>query len=762
MNSVKNHLTKRFFIAAIFTVFMGIALNTSYSNAAVKKEISDNELIGCTGNGTLKIGNKISSISQESDTWMDADIEKVMVSSGNKNFKTSGGVLYNKKMTKLIYYPNNKKGDIFTIPKSVKIIANGAFSYNRKLKEVVISEGVTTIQETAFMASNIETVSIPSTAKTFGDGIFYDCIKLKSVKNLSNMSEIPYGMFENCKNLEEFAIGNNVVSIGAKAFYKCQNLGSVYIPATVTGIGEDAFYESTLYFEVSKESKSYLSEDGVLFSGAGKRLEYYPVRKAGKYSIPDRVEEINETAFTGSIGLTELSLNETLTEFSMSLLDRCYNLEEINISANLEKLNLEKDTFNRRYNLGRYNIKKINVSDENKYFKSYEGALYSYDYKNLYLIPFGADKLILHENIEYINPDMCQNNFNSIELPETNRNYTVYNGVLYDKNITKIIIFPSKIVEYSIPSTVSDISVITNRFGLDDNAEEPVSYNNMAYNLQNIFVEESNPYFSEDDGILYNKDMSELLLYPQMKQGKCVIPVSVKRVSRGAFASATKLTEINFSGNVDYASIVINDCTSLERIIFDNEIDDVFIYGKLKFGEHSDLNIKEIYLPGKLSGISIDGLNKSVQFYGYNNTGEYTKSHSMEIKGVKAYLTNLGYKYKSLGSAPKKKITGAKASVNGNNVKIVWNKMSDADGFTIFVDNGKIEYTLKNISNGNKNSCTINKSKFDNWDNSNNVVDGIIIDETGNDTAYMFIRPYKIINGVKAYGKTTYIVRNGI
>ena len=720
---------------AVLTIiaFVCIFLNSSSVNATVTKTITDHTLTNCKGKGTLTLGNKIKSISEDYMTWEHADIKKVVVSPSNKYYKTVDGVLYNKKMTKLIYYPKNKTGNSFKIPKSVKMIACGAFSYNKNLINVTMHSGI----------------------KKLDSYIFYNCYKLKTVKNKTLITKIPYGMFYNCQSLESFTINSEVINIAPYAFYNCKKLGNMNISEAVRNIGENAFTESVLYFNVSSDNKTYCSEGGVLFSKDKKRLEYYPVSKLGEYVIPKSVEEINDTAFVGSIGLTGLTLNETMEEFKINLLKRCFNLERLSLSAKLNNMDLGESFFSQRYYLNGYNLKEINVADDNKSYKSYNGALYSYDYKNLYIIPFGADKLVLHENVTNINKDMCQNKFSSIEIPETNKIYTVYDGVLYDKAISKIVIFPGKLTEYKIPATVKDISVIMNKFDIDDEIGEPLEYNNMLYNLENISVEKGNSYFSANNGVLYNKDMTELLIYPQMKKGSFVVPDIVKKVDIGAFASASKLTEIKFSDNMEYANIVVTGCTSLKKIFCNNEMEIIRICGRFRHGEQPELNIKKIYLPGKLTGIYISDLNKSVQFYGYNNTGEYTIYPDMGIDDVKSYIEDLGYKYASMGLAPK--ITKASAQKDKDDIVIKWNTNTEVDGYIIFVKKNLYSYQLREITNGKKKSCIINKSKFENWDNFDDIIDDTVINETGSDTEHMFIRAYKIINGVKVYSKRTHI-----
>lgn len=64
-------------------------------------------------------------------------------------------------------------------------------------------------------------------------------------------------------------------------------------------------------------------------------------------------------------------------------------------------------------------------------------------------------------------------------------------------------------------------------------------------NLTSISVDENNANFSSEDDILFNKDKTELILYPAKKAGSSyTIPASVTSILRGAFAYCSNLTSI--------------------------------------------------------------------------------------------------------------------------------------------------------------------------------------------------------------------------
>lgn len=68
-------------------------------------------------------------------------------------------------------------------------------------------------------------------------------------------------------------------------------------------------------------------------------------------------------------------------------------------------------------------------------------------------------------------------------------------------------------------------------------------------NLESVTVGDANPLYSSEDGVLFNKAKSTLLLYPAGKRDEVyVLPKSVARIADGAFASAPRLVELKFLG----------------------------------------------------------------------------------------------------------------------------------------------------------------------------------------------------------------------
>lgn len=112
--------------------------------------------------------------------------------------------------------------------------------YRDNIKEVSLSNGITSIGNMAFMfCQKLEKITIPSTVTKIGDSAFLDC-SFPEIKIPSGVSEIGNGAFSNCNKLSKIEIPN-VTSIGERAFLGCKNLKKVELSNRLTSIKKAAF-----------------------------------------------------------------------------------------------------------------------------------------------------------------------------------------------------------------------------------------------------------------------------------------------------------------------------------------------------------------------------------------------------------------------------------------------------------------------------------------------------------------------------------------
>ena len=102
---------------------------------------------------------------------------------------------------------------------SIKTISVKAFAGCTGLKNLVIPEGVTSIESTAFSnCSGLITVTIPDSVTNIGGDAFGHCSKLTSIIIPDSVTNIGYSAFYGCNNIKKIYLSRNVVNIGQLAF----------------------------------------------------------------------------------------------------------------------------------------------------------------------------------------------------------------------------------------------------------------------------------------------------------------------------------------------------------------------------------------------------------------------------------------------------------------------------------------------------------------------------------------------------------------
>lgn len=67
-----------------------------------------------------------------------------------------------------------------------------------------------------------------------------------------------------------------------------------------------------------------------------------------------------------------------------------------------------------------------------------------------------------------------------------------------------------------------------------------------------VCVQSGNTFFRDEDGVLYSRDRSTLILYPPMHSGNSiVIPAEVKSISEMAFYGCSYLSSVTFLGSAE-------------------------------------------------------------------------------------------------------------------------------------------------------------------------------------------------------------------
>ena len=139
---------------------------------------------------------------------------------------------------------------------------------------------------------------------------------------------------------------------------------------------------------------------------------------------------------------------------------------------------------------------------------------------------------------------------------------------------------------------------------------------NVFYLCEEYIVSKDNPYYSVEDGVLFNKDKTMLLNYPQGKTDKSYrIPETVKELCWYAFNvedNVAYLNELIVPSNVEYITSYSCMNSSLEKVVFEDG-DRTLIIGDMAF--YGSEKLSSIVLPSSRVYSVVSSSFKETAYY---------------------------------------------------------------------------------------------------------------------------------------------------
>lgn len=255
---------------------------------------------------------------------------------------------------------------------------------------------------------NIKKVVIPEGVTTIKYFAFRGCRALTSVNLPESLETLGQGAFCICTSLESITIPKNVKNYGGSEFGYCYELKTVVIENGVTEIPQKMFYKCS---------------------------------SLNNITIPNTVKKIGDNAFELCENLPEITIPNSVEEIGTSVFLDCESLKKVTLSDNINQI--YSGTFNNCTSL-----KEITLPYYTSKISS--GAFTG---TNLEIINIGP-KLKSLENLPINNSTIKE-----INVSEDNNYYSSENGIIFNKDKSKLIRFPAAMEknDYSIPDTVSTI-----------------------------------------------------------------------------------------------------------------------------------------------------------------------------------------------------------------------------------------------------------------------------------------------------------------
>ena len=229
---------------------------------------------------------------------------------------------------------------------------------------------------------------------------------------------------------------------------------------------------------------------------------------------------------------------------------------------------------------GRNILKNVYVAGDNLEFKDEDGVIYSKDGKTLIFYPgFHSDEYEILPGTERIAKGAFYNctNIKSIKLPDS---ILSLQGSFYGCTALKSIKLPARLTvigdgAFGNCKSLETISLPYSVQRIDGSAFSGCTA------LKSIKVNSDNIYYTDVDGVLFTKDRSTLLTYPNAHSESYEIPSSTMTIGPWAFAKCDNLTEVIIPSSVTkIEQWAFGDCSSLKDIIIP---DSVSILGKRAF-----------------------------------------------------------------------------------------------------------------------------------------------------------------------------------
>ena len=293
-----------------------------------------------------------------------------------------------------------------------------------------------------------------------------------------------------------------------------------------------------------------------------------------------------------------LVIPEGITRILISVSAKNLNLSRLTVPKSLEVIN---ETIIKEMK----NLEAVDVDEENEYYCSKDGVLFSKDMKKLILYPRSKKDL-------------------SYEIPEGVT--SLASTAISENSFVKLVKIPKGV------KTINNGNFLRCNYLSDIFISSTVTYINgpfcgYAESLKGITIDPENPSFKVEDGVLYTKDMKSLITYPAGKLNveftipdevitlnfgcfegcknllKVKLGKKINQLENYAFAGCSELTEMVFPESVKLINnYAFDSCDKLESITFEGEtkISDRAFYNR---GSKEDVflpTIKTIVVPDEL------------------------------------------------------------------------------------------------------------------------------------------------------------------
>lgn len=442
---------------------------------------------------------------------------------------------------------------------------------------------------------------------------------------------------------------------------------------------------------------------------------------ASELVIPSELNGYTVTEIQGSVfefcsSLTEVTVPDSVV--SIGGFSSCENLTKVNIGSGVTNMSF--------YDCP--SLQEINVDENNTAYSSQDGVLFNKDKTELLLYPADSQRAsyIIPDSVTIIDEFAFSGSNNLINVNIGNNVTSIKDSAFsYCTSLTNITFgynlksigdhaFEgcSSLIEIVLPVGLTEMpgfSGCTSLKAVTIPGSISTIYAGSFWNcvsLEKIIVDSDNTSYCSQDGVLFNKDKTELIAYPAGDDRTAYeIPDSVTKIDRSAFYMCSNLTEITIPNSVTYIDQwAFSGCSNLKNIIIPENVTYIGV------GLLEDCDSLE----------SVVVLNPDCEIDAYREGGEFTLPENSVIYGYSGSTTQEYVDYwNNDGSYPASSYTFV----------------------PIIADDTDTEY-IKNSSEGAQIHCSFELDDFVSADIDGNIVNSSNYTLTNGSTIITFTPEY--------------------
>ncbi len=505
-------------------------------------------------------------------------LSDIKVKDTNPFYTTVDGVLYNKDVSTVVFFPDGYTKD-YELPSTVTKIAAAVFEEKDNLKRITIIKSVQLIDTLAFKGCNNLKELLFEEGGTedliIGDSAFQSCKAITSVVLPERTKSIGKNAFANDSALVSITLNNGLDVIGSYAF-DYSGLEFITIPYTVRKIGTGAFRQSHLE-EVTFAETPEFDSNGNAVTNVPLAFETSVIYKNNEVFVPN-----SYGVFGACYNLKRVVLPERLEYIPKSTFSNCSALEYVFIPTTVKNATVYNSTGSSK------NTKVRAIGDS-----AFSGC---YNLKTIEFAKGGTDALSFG-NQTFAG---CES-LTTLDLP--NRIASVSTALLdvFQRNSSS---------SYEIVS-----------FGKVQDLNTRIYY---VSGLKTINVEEGGEYASYD-GVLYTKDLKSVVFCPYEREGAVHVSYKAETFENVAFGGCSKITEIIFDETPEGETPVDFELQSITDQSSATACKEVF-YGCM--------SLKEINFPSRLTKIGDYALARNSDIKKDNVIERVTFAEGCKIQAI--------------------------------------------------------------------------------------------------------------------------------